>query len=76
VINGEIKSKHIMFDRVLLARALNLQFLCHMYYPFPNLLQNLRKYHDLRIFYGYDVSVIFECLKHLIVKEENMLNIS
>jgi hypothetical protein len=76
VVGGETKTKTIIFDRVLLARAFNLQFLCNMYAPDQSLLKSLIKYHDLRIFYGYDVSVIFECMKHLIMKEQNMLNIA
>jgi hypothetical protein len=53
----------VVQDRTLLARALNLQFLCHMYYWNGNILENIKKYNTMNIFYGYDVNVIINCIK-------------
>ncbi len=63
-----VKKKIVIFDRSLLARALNVQFLCHMYAEDNDLLKNLVKYHDFKIYYGYDVSILLSCIKIQLLK--------
>lgn len=53
----------MIYDRTLLARALNLQLLCHLYSPAPDTIFHLVRYHDYKIYYGYDVSVLLSCMQ-------------
>jgi hypothetical protein len=64
----------VIYDRTLLARALNLQFLCHLYAENPAMVGHLMNYHSFKIFYGYDVSVFISCVRIQILKEKQITN--
>ena len=50
------------YDNILVARALNLLFLCHMYRPNEQALRKLLLFQDAHIFVSYDLRVLCLCL--------------
>jgi hypothetical protein len=57
------KTQIIIYDRILLARALIIQLICHTYLGNTDIIEYLKKYNYLNIFYGYDVNVMIGCIK-------------
>lgn len=41
-----------------------------MYFHDDEVLKNLLKFHDLKIYFGYDVGVLVDCLKIQVFKEK------
>ena len=50
------------YDNILVARSLNLLFLCHMYHPNEQALRKLLLFQDTHIFVSYDLRVLSLCL--------------
>ena len=64
-----------VYDKILLAKALNLMFLCHMLDPSPDMLQLLLNNYERKIFYSYDIKVFMSCIKIEIFKEKDIMTI-
>ncbi len=50
------KKQIIIYDRIFLARALIIQLIYHIYLGNTHIIEYLKKYNYLNIFYGYDIS--------------------
>ena len=64
-----------IYDKILLAKALNLMFLCHMHQN-NKVIDDLLQYHDLKIYYSYDIKVLISCMKVQIFKEKDIILIA
>lgn len=43
-----------------------------MYHPHPDTITQVARYHDYKIYYGYDVGVLLSCMRVLIPREKDI----
>ena len=63
-------------EPILLARALNLLFLCHMRWPEPRALRRLVLFSDSLIFRGHDLKVLSVCLTEKMFSEPDLVSVT
>jgi hypothetical protein len=63
-------------DLIIVARALNLLFLCHMHNKDERALRRLLVFQDSPIFQGYDLRVLCICLCKEIFRETDLISVT